>query len=79
MIKKIRQKDAAQRQSERKSLIWAANCSPLLTTYGSVGAPAAVNIPGVKHSYTAGIGQQYGARMATAQTASSIRGLQRIV
>jgi hypothetical protein len=59
-------------------LIWDANCSLPLTTYGSVCAPPADKIPGVQHSYTAGIGQQYGARMATAQT-PSIRGLQQIV
>jgi hypothetical protein len=42
-----------------------------LTTYGSVCAPAAGNIPGVLHSYTAGIGRQYGARMATAARTGS--------
>jgi len=49
-------------------LIGDANCSPPLTTYGSVCALAAGNIPSVQHSYTAGIGKQYGARMAIAQT-----------
>jgi hypothetical protein len=49
-------------------LIGDANCSPPVTTNGSVCALAAGNIPGVQHTYTAGIGKQYGARMATAQT-----------
>lgn len=53
---------------DARTLIWDANCSPPLTTYGSVRAPAAGDIPGVQHSHTAGIGKQYGARMVPAQT-----------
>jgi len=61
-----------------RTLIGDANRSPSFTTYGSVCVLAAGTITGVQHSYTAGIGKQYGGRMATAQ-ASPIRGLQRIV
>lgn len=53
---------------DARTLIWDATCIPPLTTYGSVRAPAAGNIPGGQHSHTAGIGKQYGARMAPAQT-----------
>jgi len=51
-----------------RTLIGDANCSPSFTTYGSVCVLASGTITGVQHSYTAGIGKQYGARMATAQT-----------
>jgi hypothetical protein len=49
------------------TLIGDANCSPPLNTCEFVCTLVAGNIPCVQHTYTPGIGKQYGARMATAQ------------
>ena len=45
VIKNHHRKTLHSDSLDARTLIWDANCSPPLTTYGSVRAPAAGNIP----------------------------------